>query len=69
MRPLRYLNGRTPSPVPAEARHTNLDVAVIRDFVFFIDDGFIDATIASDDVLGLMCNYECCAVWLVVLVA
>src|ERR1039457_2163068 len=21
MRPLRYLNGRTPSPVPAEARH------------------------------------------------
>src|SRR5438270_13986427 len=22
MRPLRYLNGRTPSPVPAEARYT-----------------------------------------------
>ena len=23
MRPLRYLNGRTPSPVPAEAGHSN----------------------------------------------
>jgi len=25
MRPLRYLNGRTPSPVPAEARHYDAD--------------------------------------------
>src|SRR5580700_4561408 len=28
MRPLRYLNGRTPSPVPAEARH--LIASIIR---------------------------------------
>src|SRR5580704_15122930 len=28
MRPLRYLNGRTPSPVPAEAGHKEICAAV-----------------------------------------
>jgi len=30
MRPLRYLNGRTPSPVPAEARHKTIPVLTIN---------------------------------------
>src|SRR2546426_12721645 len=30
MRPLRYLNGRTPSPVPAEARQVREHLATIR---------------------------------------
>src|SRR5260370_27072968 len=29
MRPLRYLNGRTPSPVPAEARHLQPEKALV----------------------------------------
>ena len=42
MRPLRYLNGRTPSPVPAEARHLPPVGTVVR-LTFELPDGEVYA--------------------------
>jgi hypothetical protein len=57
MRPLRYLIGRTPSPVPAEARHTCQQFD-IRQAICELNLSTVDVFLDPATRDGLRCSLE-----------